>query len=448
MSNDDMREQQESGAERDRGVQIRLEARQERRLVRPVGSKRHVVFSLAVDAPRDDAGRSRRALRLALVLDRSGSMQGAPLDTAKRTLLSIVDALDERDEVAVVVFDDRIDVLQSAAHVTADVQRQVRQALRHIEARAGTALYEGWLTGCRAIAPDGLAADDPHLTRCLLLTDGQANVGETDSEAIAGQAREIRERAGVGTSTLGFGAGYNESLLAPMAVAGGGMFHHIRGIHEIASAMSGETGDLRRVVALRVRLEIEAQPDLRAETISMYQLAPDSSDPARCYLDVGDLLAGEQRQIVLRLSFPAEDKAFTYPVRGRVIWTDDTGTHRTEWATVRFTHSSQQACSDEPRDPEAMHWIGLHHAERAQYRAVELSAQGNARAAHDLLRRVRHRIEVYAGDDVELLDAIQTLRELEDLLNERLLTTLETKERYYASQRRSRGQKDYRSPEP
>lgn len=448
MRNDDTQQRSEGGEDDGRGVNIRLEARPERRLVRPNGSKRHVVYSLAVDAPRDAAKRERRALRLAMVLDRSGSMQGEPIDTAKRTLLSLIEALDERDEAAVVVFDDRIDVLQSAAHVTPQVKQQVRQLLRHVEARAGTALHEGWLTGCRAIAPEAAVADDPRLTRCLLLTDGQANIGEIDSEVIAREAREIRERAGVGTSTLGIGAGYNEALLAPMAVAGGGMFHHIRSNREIAAALGGETGDLRQVAALRVRLEIEAQPGMGAEAISMYPLTAVADKPATWSLDIGDLFAAEERQIVVRFSFPGEDKAFTYAVRGRIVWSDDDGAHQSPWQTVSFTYGSQKACSDEPRDPEAMHWIGLHHAERAEYRAAELSARGDPQAAQEVLRRVRRRIAGYAGEDAQLVVAVQMLSELEEILATRLLSTLESKERYYSSQRRSRGQKDYRGSQP
>lgn len=447
MRNDDMRNDQADGAEPAQQVTIGLEARQERHLIRPTGSKRHIVFSLGVQSLREAEEREHRALRLALVLDRSGSMQGAPLDTAKRTLLSVVDALEKRDEVAVVVFDDRIDVLQSATHVTPEVKQHVRQALHSIEARGQTALHEGWLTGCRAIAPEGPTADDARLTRCLLLTDGQANVGETDSEAIAREAREIRERAGVGTSTLGFGPNYNEGLLAPMAVAGGGQFHHIRSIREIANALRGEADDLRQVAALRVGLEIAAQPDMRAEAISMYPLTAAEPGSARWNLDVGDLLAGEQRHVVLRFGFPHDDRAFTYTVRGRVIWTDDDGTYRTEWSTVSFVYGSQEACSDEPRDPEAMHWIGLHHAERAEYRAAELSASGDTQGARELLQRVRRRIEEYAGDDAALLDAMRELQKLEDVLATRTLRSLESKERYYSSQRRSRGQKDYRDSE-
>lgn len=454
LQHDDTRERDEHHDEHHdehqrTGTTLRLEVRPERRLIRPTGSKRHVVFSLAVDGPdtpSETAPREHRALRLALVLDRSGSMQGTPLDTAKQTLISIVETLDERDEVAVVIFDDQIDVLQPAARVTPEVKRQVRHALLAVAARGSTALHEGWLAGCRAIAPEAARTDDPRLTRCLLLTDGQANVGLTENEVIATEAREIRERTGVSTSTFGFGADYNELLLAPMAVAGGGQFHHIRSASEIANALRGETGDLRLAAALRVCLEVEAQAGMDADVISMYRLVT-THEAAAWQLDLGDLLNGDERHVVMRFSFPSEDKAFSYEVRARVVWTDDAGTHRTEWASTSFIYGPQEACSAEPRDPAAMHWIGLHHADRVHAHVVELAMRGEGREARALARRVRRRIAEYAGTDTALLEAMRELRELEESLAVRMPSTMEAKEAYYSSQRHSRGQKDYRSPE-
>src|SRR5712691_11214916 len=53
--------------------------------------------------------------------------------------------------VAAVVFDDHIDVLQESARVTPEVRARLRAELSAVQARGSTALYEGWLTGCKAI---------------------------------------------------------------------------------------------------------------------------------------------------------------------------------------------------------------------------------------------------------------------------------------------------------
>jgi Ca-activated chloride channel family protein len=96
---------------------------------------------------------------------------------------------------------------------------------------------------------------DATLTRCFLLTDGLANVGLTDLEQIAAQAAGVRTHAGVGTSTFGIGDDYAESLLGPMAVAGGGQFHHLRTPVDIARTFLGELAEMLCAAALNVLLE-------------------------------------------------------------------------------------------------------------------------------------------------------------------------------------------------
>src|SRR5262249_11476289 len=152
------------------------------------------------------------------------------------------------------------DVIQPLAPATDVAKAHARAELARIEARANTALHEGWLTGCNALAPavDGeLAAP---LARCFLLTDGLANVGLTDPEQSAGQAGQVRARTGISTSTFGIGPDYDEHLLGPLAVAGGGQFHHLPGAAQLASTFVGELGGMLTVAAGRVRLELEADP--------------------------------------------------------------------------------------------------------------------------------------------------------------------------------------------
>src|ERR1051326_5027794 len=136
------------------GATISLKMQPERRLIREDGSFRHVDFHVQVNQPTVKTEAARTPLTLALVLDRSGSMQGEKIKIAKQAALSVVDRLDERDQIAVVVFDDRIDVIQAKAAVTPAIKASIRAALVQIEARANTALHEGWLTGCKAIASE------------------------------------------------------------------------------------------------------------------------------------------------------------------------------------------------------------------------------------------------------------------------------------------------------
>jgi Ca-activated chloride channel family protein len=73
--------------------------------------------------------------------------------------------------------------------------------LRAVEARGSTNLAEGWLRGCEQVAAHLVAEG---VNRCLLLTDGLANVGITAPDELTRHARELKAR-GVSTSTFGVG---------------------------------------------------------------------------------------------------------------------------------------------------------------------------------------------------------------------------------------------------
>ena len=63
----------------------------ERRLIRPSGSWRHI--ECAIRAPAAQPGTTREPLSIALVIDRSGSMSGAKIETAKNAGVRIISVL-------------------------------------------------------------------------------------------------------------------------------------------------------------------------------------------------------------------------------------------------------------------------------------------------------------------------------------------------------------------
>jgi Ca-activated chloride channel family protein len=422
---------------------VALRVAPERQLIRPSGSWRHLLFTVQAAMP-PSAPASRPPLALALVLDRSGSMAGPKLHTAKRAALAVLDRLSPADRGAVIVFDDHVDVLQPATSMTPERKQRVRALLDGVEARGSTALHEGWLMGCREIASDGASGAEDGLARCFLLSDGLANVGLHDPEAIASEAAQVRERAGVSTSTFGVGADYDEGLLGPMAVAGGGQFHHLRAEHEITSTFVGELSDLLLVAARDVRLEVAGPPGLGMDLVSQYWA--DHPEPGRWLVAVGDLGPDETRPVVARLWFPAGQIGAQHDVRARLVWKTSDGERVTPWDAVRFTCTTHDACDSERKDRAVLHWVGLHHADRAQRKAAGLSRAGQMTAARDLLATVRQRIAAYAGDDADLQAALGALAEKDMLLAERPASPMEAKEWHYQAQRRLRGQKDYRSP--
>lgn len=429
---------------------INLNVSPERRLIRSTGSNRYIAFRAKVDHIPTPEEPARLPLQLALVLDRSGSMQGDKLRTAKKAALAVLDRLNPRDSVSVVVFDSSIDTVQELAPVTSDLKQKVRLAFDSIEARASTALHEGWLTGCNGIARSVADSAGRGLARCFLLTDGIANVGVTDPERIASEAAGVREHTGISTSTFGIGYDYNELLLGPMAVAGGGQFHHLRSSDEMINTFVGELGALLSVAARQVRLEIEADRGVSLDLISSYWLRSDDGERARWSIAIGDLQSDEERQVVVRCAFPSQDGQQEQRIlRARLVWQVDGAERATDWQDLRFSYAGQGACDDEPQDPTVMELVGLHEADRARREAVAKNNRGDVAGARRDLQRAKARMAPYALQSPQLQAEMDELGWMDEEMERAPMAPGYAKEVYYGQQRRSRGQTDYRgAPSP
>ena len=367
-------------------------ARTDRHLIRSTHRSERFILAEVV-APASRRERGRPPVNLAFVIDRSGSMSGPKIRLARQAVEEAIGRLQPDDRFAVVVYDEQVDVVVPATRATVDARRDAVARIARVDARGSTDLGSGWLRGCEQVA---LALEEQGVNRCLLLTDGLANVGMTDRDELARHSGELRSR-GVSTSTFGVGEDFDEVLLQAMASAGGGHFYFIADAATIRDHITSEVGEALDVVARGVTLEVVAPDGIKVEGLTPH---PTRERAGRTEILIGDLVSEEELRIVLQFGFPYGQVGERSGVA--LTLTDRDGVLAEASDRLHWEYADDRTNDEQGRDREVDRAVAVIFAARARQEAVAFNRSGRYEEARRALRATARRISGYAGHDVEL----------------------------------------------
>lgn len=286
--------------------------------------------------PEKNAG-SSPDLSLGLVLDRSGSMSGEKLHLTIQAACEAVKRLSADDNVTVVTFDDQVELLYSGAARDEGLLSMIQS----ITSGNQTDLHSGWAQCAQAMQS---FLEPSRLSRLILLTDGEANHGLTEPGAICRHVSAQASR-GIQTTTLGFGAHYNEDLLRTMAQAGGGNHCYIENAEMLGKFFSEEMQALADTQGTFVRLKIDPAPGVIVEgfeskirdlegrlllanlvagqplsVVFTAEISPEvEGELLQFKLEWHDLAEGERRQTTVSRTLPSMDRQSWEALEGSTL---------------------------------------------------------------------------------------------------------------------------------
>lgn len=357
----------------------------------PVAGGRVVRVLLRVEADAPPST-SRLPLNLSLVLDRSGSMHGEKLEAARAAAALLVRRLSPEDVISVVAYDDSVATVAEPAK--GDAQAHLPRQIEAIESGGSTNLSGGWLRGRELL---GRSLLERGINRLMLLTDGLANVGILDPQQLTGLAARGKQD-GITTTTVGFGADYDERLLRAMADAGGGSMYYIENPDQAASIFGDELQDLMALGAQNVSVTVRPAPVAQLTTV--HHDYPRTSAGTTLNLDLGDIYAREPKPLLIELLVGGDIREDTTVVEVSIsgdVLIEGGGLER-QVVTLPVVLTAGENVRVEP---EVRKELLLMEAAKARQDALSMRERGDYAGAADLLRAAGARLgEAGLGDAV------------------------------------------------
>jgi len=164
-------------------------------------------FFLLLAAAPDAAGTLELSREVTIVLDRSGSLSGAPFERAKAAVLRVLDDLGPADRANVIDFSNSVAKFDAASTaLDAAARSRLREYVASLRSGGGTNIHDALLEGLRQPRPaDGI------VSTILFVTDGVPTIGRTSERDI----RALVEQGNAASRRI-FAIGLGNDLNAPM----------------------------------------------------------------------------------------------------------------------------------------------------------------------------------------------------------------------------------------
>jgi Ca-activated chloride channel family protein len=206
----------------------------------------------------------RKGVSLTFVIDVSGSMDmDNRLGLVKRSLELLVERLHRNDQVSIVVYgtEARVVLDPTPGSNKGRILRAIHSLQPEGVTNAEAGLRLGYKMAMRAYNPDGV-------NRVILCSDGVANTGQIEWDAILGEVRGYVEE-GMMLTSIGFGMdNYNDVLMEQLADNGNGFYAYVDDLNEAERLfIDNLTGTLQTIA-----LDAKVQVDFNPEVVSHYRL--------------------------------------------------------------------------------------------------------------------------------------------------------------------------------
>ncbi len=205
--------------------------------------------------------REKPRSNLVFLLDVSGSMSDQnKLPLLKQSMKILLDTLDEDDTIAIAVYAGAAGTVLEPTKVSD--KAKILAAIDNLQAGGSTA-GEAGIKLAYSLAEQNF--DKEAVNRIILATDGDFNVGTSDTDELK-KLVEDKRKSGVFLSVFGFGMGnYQDDIMQTIAQNGNGVAAYIDNLNEARKVLVEEATSSLIPIAKDVKFQVEFNPERVAE---------------------------------------------------------------------------------------------------------------------------------------------------------------------------------------
>lgn len=349
-------------------------------------------------------GRTPAPLNVALVLDRSGSMEGAKLDRAKEAAKIALRRLSDRDILSIVTFESEVQVLLPATRVTD--KAEIARLIDNIDSAGSTALFGGVSKGAAEVRK---FLNRNSVNRILLLSDGIANVGPDSPSALGDLGASLR-REGISVSTIGLGLDYNEDLMTRLAQTSDGNHAFVQEPRDLARIFDLEFNDALSVVARDLKLTL----DFQGGCVPLRILnRPGEVGGRSLTLDLAQLTSGQEKYFLVEVEVPAlaAGKSLDLVSVKAAYGNLATGQSGLQTVRARVSASADPVAVKKSLRPDVAEAVGVQQSVEAGEKALALRDRGETEAAKKVLEDSASRLSALGASLPAPSPAVQAAAE-------------------------------------
>ena len=359
------------------------------KVLRATGGLVHAAFDLST---LPDGSAERPPLNVAVVIDRSGSMEGTPFQQAKDAAIRFIDQLSDRDRMALVQYDDTAQVVVASTALDREGRDRLRRAVREMTVGGSTNLHGGMALGRDEVQRTFQAGQ---VSRVILMSDGKANTGVTDSGEIADAARGAAER-GVRITSVGIGLDYNEDLMETIAEAGRGNYYYVKDTSTLDGVLAGELRSIQGTVATAVELKLMTACDgVEIAEVVGYESRKDGTATV---VPMADLTGNDSRKVLVALRVPDRTNGRIGAVNALLTYKDaKSGETVTAKVALALEVTDDHAAVQSSVDKDVMAQVLKAQAATSMRAAAAAYEQGDKEGALQILQATETKMEADRG---------------------------------------------------